>query len=258
MMHLECESSTSAEPDTDTRKGGTSKLTEMLVLQEYMSINKPVLDFIVLLGSDTALVSDAGRALLEIKKHFDNLPNDSLRRISKENPAADLAQLKALMQKRVEKSLTDAHYLALFLDPRPSIRKFVNDSRLAGDAESLTLGNTPALHRAKAALQAMAPALSACRKDETDSQVVQDTYQALMTYLQVMFCHAVVLFLYCFRSEITASSFRFLENKLNKLCTTNCCFRCTYSQHRFLYLLQSFFHVLQDCPTKGTRSVEPG
>jgi hypothetical protein len=163
-------------------------------MKEYMAINKPVLQYIVALGSDSALVSDAARAWLEIKQHYDQLPRNSLQRMSKDSPASDLAQLKALVNKRVDKSLTDGHYLALFLDPRPSMRKFVKDSKLAGDESDMTLGNTDALHRAKDALKAMAPALTTCRKEQgeadrqTDAMIVQALYQALLTYLEVGLC----------------------------------------------------------------------
>ena len=65
-------------------------------VQEYEKINKPLLNFMEQMGSDSATISDSARAWLEIQHHFDNLPPGThLRRITS-TPAADLQQLQTL------------------------------------------------------------------------------------------------------------------------------------------------------------------
>jgi hypothetical protein len=54
-----------------------------------------VLEFIVTMGGDCALVSDAARARLEIRDHYDSLNNKSVDRISKSSHlAADVDDIK--------------------------------------------------------------------------------------------------------------------------------------------------------------------
>jgi hypothetical protein len=138
------------------------------------------------MGADTALVSDAARAWLEIKDHYEGLNNKSVDRISTSGYlASDVADIKHYAMKRINTGLTGAHFLALFLDPRPSMRAFVKQRKLAGDAGAKTLGNTEALHKAKEALQTMAPALEAGRKNKRDKEVVEAVYNALLIYLEV-------------------------------------------------------------------------
>jgi hypothetical protein len=71
--------------------------------------------------------------------------------------AEAIEHLQTCWRKRRAAALTDHHYLALFLDPRSTQRTFVASSALAGTASSNTLGNTPALQRARAALKQLAP-----------------------------------------------------------------------------------------------------
>jgi hypothetical protein len=138
------------------------------------------------MGGDCALVSDAARAWLEIKDHYDSLNNKSVDRISSSGfLAADVGDIKHHAMKRIDSGITGAHYLALLLDPRPSMRAFVKQRKLAGDAEAKSLGNTAALHAAKEALRTMAPALEAGRKKQSDAEVVEAVYNALLIYLEV-------------------------------------------------------------------------
>jgi hypothetical protein len=65
------------------------------------------------------------------------------------------------------------------------MRAFVKSRKLAGDAGSKTLGNTAALHAAKEALCTMAPALEAGRKIQSDKEVVEAVYNAMLIYLEV-------------------------------------------------------------------------
>jgi hypothetical protein len=158
-------------------------------LQEYLDINKPVLEHIVTLGSDTALASDAARAWIEIRQHYVSLNADSLQRMSKQSSATDVAKLRNLALERVAKSLKGGgQLLALFLDPRPSMRKFVRDSSLLGIPADLTLGNTEELKLAKEALRTMAPGLTVGRTaGVTDTQIVEAVYGALLTFHEVPF-----------------------------------------------------------------------
>jgi hypothetical protein len=94
-------------------------LSRQLDVQQYLDINRPLLEFIVTMGADTALVSDAARAWLEIKDHYEGLNNKSVDRISKSGHlASDVADIKHHAMKRIDSGITGAHYLALFLDPR--------------------------------------------------------------------------------------------------------------------------------------------
>ena len=101
----------------------------------------------VQMGSNSATLSDSCRAWLTVDQHYQSLTPSDLSRIST-NPAADLVSLQALMAKRVKDGLTDAHFLALLLDPKPSMRKYVEDAGLLGSAADHTIGNTPALRAA--------------------------------------------------------------------------------------------------------------
>jgi hypothetical protein len=64
--------------------------TKFTGVQEYERINRLVLDFMVHMGSESATVSDAERAWLQIQQHFNNLNSGTdFRRIAS-TPAADL------------------------------------------------------------------------------------------------------------------------------------------------------------------------
>jgi hypothetical protein len=58
---------------------------------------------------------------------------------------ADLAQLQALASMRIDSGLTDGQILALILDPRPSMSKFVVRHGLLGTADYQMLGNSDEL-----------------------------------------------------------------------------------------------------------------
>jgi hypothetical protein len=55
--------------------------------------------------------------------------------------------------------------------------------------QAKSLGNTVALHAAKEALRTMAPALEAGRKKQSDAEVVEAKYNALLIYLEVSALH---------------------------------------------------------------------
>ena len=146
-------------------------------------INKPLLDFIVQMGSDSATISDAARAWLQIQQHFDSLTRGThFRRIS-DTAAADIEQLQALCRKRVKDGMTDAHYLALLLNPRPSMRAFVSKHCLLGSASDQTLGNTDAMQAAQRCLKDMATALPV--EGKSNAEVGNALCKALQIYLQV-------------------------------------------------------------------------
>jgi hypothetical protein len=75
-------------------------------------------------------------------------------------------QVQASVAKRADDGLTVAHYLALFLDPRPSMRAFVHHSGLLGSAADKILGSTEALNNARAALKSMSAAVHVTGKSK--------------------------------------------------------------------------------------------
>ena len=136
------------------------------------------------MGSETATISDAARAWLEIQKHMDGLQRSALNRITN-NAGTDLALLKSLWEDRLEKGLKDPHFLAIFLDPRPSMRQFVLRMKLFGCEADKTLGNTPELQAAQRELKVMAKS-GAIELDGKDSDAVgADLCTALLIYLEV-------------------------------------------------------------------------
>lgn len=157
-----------------------------LGMQEYEALNKPLTDFMTQMGSESATVSDAARAWLQIQIHFDNLTAADLSRISC-TPAADLQQLQLLCKKRVQDGMQDAHFLALLLDPRPSMRAFVAKECILGKSADHTLGNTDAMHAAQRCLKAMASALPV--ENRTTAEVGNALCKALQIYLQVRILH---------------------------------------------------------------------
>jgi hypothetical protein len=83
------------------------------------------------MGSNSACVSDAARTWLEFKEYVMNLDLKDVARITK-HPRQDLETLKSMCSKRVADGVKDVHFLALFLDPRPSMQFFVRDKGLLG------------------------------------------------------------------------------------------------------------------------------
>jgi hypothetical protein len=92
----------------------------IVIMQEYMQLNQPLLSFIVKMGSESACLSDAARSWLEIEEHFLGLLPEDISRLSL-TPSGDVALLLTLCKKRVADGLKDPLYLALLLDPRPSM-----------------------------------------------------------------------------------------------------------------------------------------
>lgn len=151
-------------------------------MQEYEQVNRPLLDYMVQMGSESATVSDGCRAWLMIQEHIDALTAADLSRISS-TPVADLLHLQSLISKRVTDGLTDAHYLALFLDTRPSMRKFVGRSGLLGSADDHTVGNTEALQAAQFVLRDMASVITV--EGKTAADVAAALCKALLIFLNV-------------------------------------------------------------------------
>jgi hypothetical protein len=110
-------------------------------LQQYIKLNTPVLDSIVKMSSDAACISDAGHSWCKIKEHFEQLNSSNIQHISN-MPSQDLATLQAIAAKRAGDGLQDVLYLALLLDPRPSLQAFVKRTGLLGTAADLSLGAT--------------------------------------------------------------------------------------------------------------------
>jgi hypothetical protein len=158
------------------------ELTAFVQVQQYADLNKLLLEAIVTMGSDSAVLSDAARSWLEIRAHYDNLSVVDLRRISN-SPTSDLAQLRALASKRIDSGLTDGHYLALLLDPRPSMRKFVVRQGLLGSADHQTLGNSDELCKAQNALKHMSAAIHI--EGRTEVEVYSGLCKTLLIYLEV-------------------------------------------------------------------------
>jgi hypothetical protein len=137
------------------------------LLQEYINLNTPVLDPIVKMSSDSACLSDAGHNWCEFKEHFAQLNTRKIRRIS-DMPRQDLATLQALAAKRVGDGLQDVLYLALLLDPHPSMRAFVKRTGLLGTAADLSLGATDCIAAAVRAIKAIADGITVANKSSAE------------------------------------------------------------------------------------------
>jgi hypothetical protein len=125
------------------------------LLQEYLDINRPVVEFMTKIGSDSATISDATHAWMEIKQHFNALTAHHFSRISV-RPREDMKTVCEYLEDRICKGIEDVHWLALFLDPRPSMRAYVQAKKLTGSSEEKTMGNTPELQRAQKSLKHLA------------------------------------------------------------------------------------------------------
>ena len=121
----------------------------------YLSCDEKVLSYIVTCGSNSATLSDAARAWIDIRLHLSqrtaaSLPNLFL---DTEVGRSERDALTAVLDERIKKGLIPHHHLALLLDPRPSMRAFVARHSLLGDG--IDRGNTPALTKAVEALEQM-------------------------------------------------------------------------------------------------------
>lgn len=127
------------------------------IMKEYVAINAPVCEAIIKLGSPSAGLSDAARALLEIDAHmraattakYPALFGGTVSRFA-------IPELVARWDARYAAALTDHHMLALLLDMRPAAREFVSNGQLLGTGERGDRGNTPALHGARRTLDELA------------------------------------------------------------------------------------------------------
>lgn len=127
------------------------------VLKEYVDINGLVCGYIHDLGSASATLSDAARALLLIDHHVRDITTTKYAALF----GGSLSQfcvpvLQNLWATRMKAALTDHHVLALLLDMRPSTRQFVAENRLLGTEGESNVGNTPTLERARRSLLELA------------------------------------------------------------------------------------------------------
>jgi hypothetical protein len=136
-----------------------------LFLQEYLTMNKVVLEVIVTLGADNATLSEAGLAWLKLESAFkmqSPRPLVSLLGCGAMGEAA-YATILAALQHRKQKSLTHFQYAAMLLDPRPTMRS--SASQYIGSAVDGTLGNTPVVRSATAAMEELAKVVRGTKKD---------------------------------------------------------------------------------------------
>jgi hypothetical protein len=117
--------------------------------------------------SESAVLSDACRAWLAIEEHYASLTQVDLSRISSKS-ATDLTQLQALMATRARTGPTDVHDFVLLLDPRPSMRTFVESSGLLGNTADQAMGNTFASQAAQNALKHMSSAVRSAALDSSN------------------------------------------------------------------------------------------
>jgi hypothetical protein len=127
------------------------------LLQEYLDINRPVVEFMTKIGSDSATISDGTHAWTEIKQHFNSMTVHHISRILI-RPSEDMKSICEYLEDRICKGLEDVHWLALFLDPRPSMRAYVQAKKLTGYSEKKSTGNTPELQCAQKSLKHLATA----------------------------------------------------------------------------------------------------
>jgi hypothetical protein len=137
------------------------------LLQEYINLNTPVLDPIVKMSSDSACLSYTGSNWCEIKEHSAQLNTRKIRRIS-DMPRQDLATLQALAAKRVGDGLQDVLYLALLLDPHPSMRAFVKRTGLLGTAADLSLGAIDCIAAAVRSIKDIADGITVANKSSAE------------------------------------------------------------------------------------------
>jgi hypothetical protein len=152
------------------------------LLQEYINLNTHILDANVKMSSDSACLPDAGRIWCEIKEQFAQLNTSKIRPIS-DMPRQDLATLQELAAKRVSDGLQDVLYLALLLDPRPSMRVFVKRTGLFGTAADLSLGATDCIVAAVRAIKAVADGITVANNSSTE--VGMALTKALQNFLGV-------------------------------------------------------------------------
>jgi hypothetical protein len=99
-------------------------------MQEYLKLNKKLLNAIVLIGANAAGLSDLAMAWLDAEGQlYDWEASDFLF----EGPLADanFMSVKALFAKRKNDALRPQHFLALLTDPRHRARKSTSIGSLA-------------------------------------------------------------------------------------------------------------------------------
>ena len=128
------------------------------VLKEYININTIVCGYIHDLGSPSATLSDAARALLLIDHHVRSITTTKYPALFGGNVSQfAVPLLQNLWAERLRAALTDNHVLALLLDMRPSTRSFIAENKLLGSGAGKDHGNTPMLERARRSLIHLAP-----------------------------------------------------------------------------------------------------
>jgi hypothetical protein len=134
------------------------------ILQQYVKFNELVCRYIFELGSPSATLCDAARAMLLINAHMEALSTDAYPALfgGRQSRYA-VPPLQDKWRERFKAAMTDHHYLALLLDPRPAGKMFVKEQKLLGCAEDNNRGNTPAVTAAIRSLHALA---AVCVKDD--------------------------------------------------------------------------------------------
>jgi hypothetical protein len=134
------------------------------ILQQYVNFNELVCRYIFELGSPSASLCDAARALCMINAHMEALtPAAYPALFGGKHSRYTVPPLQERWAERFKAAMTDHHYLALLLDPRPIARAFVKDHKLLGCAEDNNRGNTEAITAATRSLKILAPV---CVNDE--------------------------------------------------------------------------------------------
>jgi hypothetical protein len=135
-----------------------------MIMQEYLTMNKVALKVIVTLGADSATLSEAAVAWLELESAFKRQSPRSMVSLlsSGATGEAAYATILAALQHRKQIGLTQYHCAVLLLDPPPAMRR--RASEYIGLADDGTLGNTPVVRSATAAMGELAKVVHGSKK----------------------------------------------------------------------------------------------
>jgi hypothetical protein len=135
-----------------------------MIMQEYLT-NKVALEVIVTLSADSATLSEAAVAWIELESAFKRQSPRSMVGLlgSGATGEAAYATILAALQHRKQIGLTQYHCAALLLDPRPAMRR--RASEYIGLVDDGTLGNTPVVCSASAAMEELAKVVCGSKKD---------------------------------------------------------------------------------------------
>jgi hypothetical protein len=136
-----------------------------MIMQEYLTMNKVALEVIVTLSAESSTLSEAAVAWLELESAFKRQWPRSMVSLLGSGATGEAAHatILAALQHRKQIGLTQYHCAALLLDPRPAMRR--RASEYIGLADDGTLGNTPAVRSASAAMEELAKVVRGSKKD---------------------------------------------------------------------------------------------